>query len=283
MNAAISVRRLTKDFNVGLRGVKLRAVDDLSLEIPRGQVYGLLGPNGCGKSTTLKIVLGLVGATAGEISILGQPYASPAARRRIGFLPEAPYFHKFLSGRELVSYCAQLSGVATADVAAAVEDALGLAAMTAAADRPVGTYSKGMLQRIGFAQAIVHDPELVILDEPTAGVDPVGSAAIGGMIRAMRDKGKTVVLCSHLLGQVEQVCDRVAIMDRGRLVLEGRVDDVLARRDRHVLTVEALTPAARAAAEAALTAHGAVLTSVTHPRRSLEDLFRELVTGSRDA
>jgi ABC-2 type transport system ATP-binding protein len=283
MSSAISVRRLTKDFHVGLRGVKLRAVDDLSLEVPRGQVYGLLGPNGCGKSTTLKVVLGLVSATSGEVSLLGEPYASPGARRRIGFLPEAPYFHKFLSGRELVRYCARLSGVVPSDLGSAVEQALALASMTTAADRPVGTYSKGMLQRIGFAQAVVHDPELVILDEPTAGVDPIGSAAIGDMIRAMRDKGKTIVLCSHLLGQVEQVCDRVAIMDRGTLVLEGRVEDVLARRDRHVLTVEALTPAARAAAEAALQSHGAVLTSVTHPRRSLEDLFRELVTGSRDA
>ena len=283
MSSAISVRHLTKDFRVGLRGLKLRAVDDVSLEIPRGQVYGLLGPNGCGKSTTLKIVLGLVSATAGEVSILGCPSATPEARRRTGFLPEAPYFHKFLTGRELVRYCAQLSGVSSADVAAAVEDALGLAAMTEAADRPIGTYSKGMLQRIGFAQAVVHDPELVILDEPTAGVDPVGSAAIGRMIHAMRAKGKTIVLCSHLLGQVEQVCDRVAIMDRGKLVLEGAVDDVLARRDRQVMTVEAMTPAARAAAEAALEAHGARVTSVTHPRRSLEDLFRELVTGSRDA
>ena len=283
MNSAISVRHLTKDFQIGIRGLKLRAVDDLSLEIPRGQVFGLLGPNGCGKSTTLKVVLGLVSATAGEISILGCPSATASARSRTGFLPEAPYFHKFLSGRELVTYCARLSGVRPADLSAAVEDALGLAAMTDAADRGIGTYSKGMLQRIGFAQAIVHDPELVILDEPTAGVDPVGSAAIGRMIHAMRDKGKTVVLCSHLLGQVEQVCDRVAIMDRGKLVLEGRVEDVLARRDRHVMTIEAMTPAAREAAEAALAAHGARVTSVTHPRRSLEDLFRELVTGSRDA
>ncbi len=283
MSSAISVRRLTKDFQIGIRGLKLRAVDNLSLEIPRGQVYGLLGPNGCGKSTTLKVVLGLVTATAGEISILGHPSATAEARSRTGFLPEAPYFHKFLSGRELVTYCARLSGVLPSDLTTAVEDALGLAAMTDAADRPIGTYSKGMLQRIGFAQAIVHDPELVILDEPTAGVDPVGSAAIGRMIHAMRDKGKTVVLCSHLLGQVEQVCDRVAIMDRGKLVLEGRVEDVLARRDRHVMTIEAMTPAAREAAEAALAAHGAQVTSVTHPRRSLEDLFRELVTGSRDA
>jgi ABC-2 type transport system ATP-binding protein len=253
------------------------------LEIPRGQVFGLLGPNGCGKSTTLKIVLGLVPATTGTISILGSPSATAEARKRTGFLPEAPYFHKFLTGRELVEYCARLSGVPADKVTAAVEASLELAAMTEAANRPIGTYSKGMLQRIGLAQAIVHDPELVILDEPTAGVDPVGSAAIGRMIHAMRAKGKTIVLCSHLLGQVEQVCDRVAIMDRGRLVLEGRVDEVLAQRDRHVITVEALSPAARAAAEAALAAHGATVSSITHPRRSLEDLFRELVTGSRDA
>ena len=281
--SAISVQGLTKDFRVGLRGLKLRAVDNLSLEIPRGQVFGLLGPNGCGKSTTLKIVLGLVPATTGTISILGFPSATSAARQRTGFLPEAPYFHKFLTGRELVQYCARLSGVPADKVDEAVEASLELAAMTEAASRPIGTYSKGMLQRIGLAQAIVHDPELVILDEPTAGVDPVGSAAIGRMIHAMRAKGKTIVLCSHLLGQVEQVCDRVAIMDRGRLVLEGRVDEVLAQRDRHVITVEALTPAARAAAEAALAAHGATVTSITHPRRSLEELFRELVTGSRDA
>ena len=281
--SAISVQGLTKDFRVGLRGLKLRAVDNLTLEIPRGQVFGLLGPNGCGKSTTLKIVLGLVPATTGTISILGSPSATAEARKRTGFLPEAPYFHKFLTGLELVEYCARLSGVPADKVTAAVEASLELAAMTEAANRPIGTYSKGMLQRIGLAQAIVHDPELVILDEPTAGVDPVGSAAIGRMIHAMRAKGKTIVLCSHLLGQVEQVCDRVAIMDRGRLVLEGRVDEVLAQRDRHVITVEALSPAARAAAEAALAAHGATVSSITHPRRSLEDLFRELVTGSRDA
>ena len=283
MNPAISVRDLTKDFRIGLRGVKLRAVDKVSFELPRGQVYGLLGPNGCGKSTTLKMILGLVAPTAGEISILGFRSATTEARRLTGFLPEAPYFHKFLTGRELVRYCAELSGLAAADVAPAVEDALGLTAMTEAASRPIGTYSKGMLQRIGFAQAIVHDPELVILDEPTAGVDPVGSAAIGGLIEAMRRRGKTVVLCSHLLGQVEQVCDRIAIMDRGRLVLEGRVEEILAHRGRQTITVETLTPEARQAAEHALASHGAKIISVTHPRRSLEELFRELVTGSRDA
>lgn len=279
---AITVEGLTKDFRVGLRGLKLRAVDNLTLSIPRGQVYGLLGPNGCGKSTTLKVVLGLVAPTSGTFTLLGDATASSAARARVGFLPEAPYFHRFLSGRELVRYCAQLSGVPDGRIGEAVERALALADMTEAGARPVGTYSKGMLQRIGLAQSIVHDPELVILDEPTAGVDPVGSGAIGRMIRRMRDEGKTVVLCSHLLGQVEEVCDRVAIMDRGRLVLEGRLDEVLARRDRHQITVENLTPAAREAAENALAAAGARVIGVDHPRQSLEDLFRRMVSGSRD-
>lgn len=283
MNSAVSIRHLTKDFSVGIRGVKLRAVDDVSLEIPRGEVFGLLGPNGCGKSTTLKIALGLVRATSGSTSILGDDAASAQARRRTGFLPEAPYFHRFLTGRELVTYCARLSGVKESDLEAAVARALDLAAMTAAADRAVGTYSKGMLQRIGLAQAVVHDPELIILDEPTAGVDPVGSAAIGEMIKTMRGQGRTIVLCSHLLGQVEQVCDRIAIMDRGRVVLQGAVDEVLSRPDRHLLEVSGLTPEAEAAARRALESAGAVINSVSRPRKSLEDLFRELVTGSKDA
>ncbi len=283
MNSAVSIRHLTKDFSVGIRGVKLRAVDDVSLEIPRGEVFGLLGPNGCGKSTTLKIALGLVRATSGCTSILGDDAASAQARRRTGFLPEAPYFHRFLTGRELVTYCARLSGVKESDLEAAVARALDLAAMSAAADRAVGTYSKGMLQRIGLAQAVVHDPELIILDEPTAGVDPVGSAAIGKMIKTMRGQGRTIVLCSHLLGQVEQVCDRIAIMDRGKVVLQGAVDEVLSRRDRHLLEVSGLTPEAEAAARRALESAGAVINSVSRPRKSLEDLFRELVTGSKDA
>lgn len=283
MNSAVSIRHLTKDFSVGIRGVKLRAVDDVSLEIPLGEVFGLLGPNGCGKSTTLKIALGLVRATSGSTSILGDDAASAQARRRTGFLPEAPYFHRFLTGRELVTYCARLSGVKESDLEAAVARALDLAAMSAAADRAVGTYSKGMLQRIGLAQAVVHDPELIILDEPTAGVDPVGSAAIGEMIKTMRGQGRTIVLCSHLLGQVEQVCDRIAIMDRGKVVLQGAVDEVLSRPDRHLLEVSGLTPEAEAAARRAMESAGAVINSVSRPRKSLEDLFRELVTGSKDA
>ncbi|MBM3826342.1 MAG: ABC transporter ATP-binding protein [Verrucomicrobia bacterium] len=283
MKSAVSIRNLTKDFAVGMRGLKLRAVDDVSIEMPAGQVFGLLGPNGCGKSTTLKIALGLVQPTSGTTSILGDGAASPEARRRTGFLPEAPYFHRFLTGRELVRYCARLSGVGEDGLDDAVGRALELTAMSSAADRPVGTYSKGMLQRIGLAQAVVHGPELVILDEPTAGVDPVGAAAIGGMIAEMRSQGRTVVLCSHLLGQVEQVCDRIAIMDRGMVVLQGAVDEVLAGRDRHLIEVSSLTREAESAAREALARAGAVVEGVSRPRRTLEELFRELVTGSKDA
>ena len=280
---AIEIRGLVKDFAVGLRGLRLRAVDHVSFAVRPGEIFGLLGPNGSGKSTTIKLLLGLLEPTAGGCAIFGVPSGKVEARRDVGYLPEAPNFYRFLSGRELVVFYGRMCGLAGAALRQRVEEVITLVGLAGAADRRVGTYSKGMLQRIGLAQAIVHDPELVILDEPTAGVDPVGSAAIGRMIGAMRAKGKTIVLCSHLLGQVEQVCDRVAIMDRGRLVLEGRVDEVLARRDRHVITVEDLSPAARAAAEAALAAQGAKVVSVTHPRRALEDLFRELVTGSRDA
>ncbi len=278
--AAISIKGLIKDFRTGMRGVKLRAVDTLDLEVPENCIYGLLGPNGSGKSTTLKILLGLVRPTAGECRVFGHPAGSARARAEIGFLPEAPYFYRHLSGRELVCFYARMAGVAERNLPERVEEALGLVNMTEAAARRVGTYSKGMLQRIGLAQAMVHDPRLVILDEPTAGVDPLGAAAIGEILLAMKRRGKTVVLCSHLLGQVEELCDRVAILDRGRLLLEGAVAEVLARREQQVLTVEGWTSAAETAVVSVLGEHGARLVGCAHPRVSLEKLFVERVTAA---
>jgi ABC-2 type transport system ATP-binding protein len=270
---AVEITGLVKDFHVGLRGAKVRAVDELTLSIPEGGVYGLLGPNGCGKSTTLKVVLGLLRPTRGSVRVFGLPADSPAARAQVGFLPEGPFFHKHLTGREFVRYCARLSGVSAKDSQDAAARSLELVGLTGAADRRVGTYSRGMLQRLGVAQAVAHDPRLVILDEPTAAVDPVGAAAMAEIIRDLKRRGKTVILCSHLLGQVEEVCDRVAIMDRGRLTLEGEIDAVLARPGRTQLEVENLSPEARAAVEAALAAHGATLKGVSHPRDSLDRIF----------
>ncbi|HAV13417.1 MAG TPA: ABC transporter ATP-binding protein, partial [Opitutae bacterium] len=169
---AIRIQGLTKDFAVGMRGVKLRAVDGLDLEIADNEIFGLLGPNGSGKSTTIKIILGLLDASKGQCGIYGKPSHTVEARKSVGFLPEAPYFYRYLSGRELVRFYARVCGVPRVSINEQVDSVIELVGMTEAAHRRVGTYSKGMLQRIGLAQALVHDPQLVILDEPTAGVDP---------------------------------------------------------------------------------------------------------------
>ncbi|MFQ3224840.1 MAG: ABC-2 type transport system ATP-binding protein [Lentimonas sp.] len=274
---AISIKGLTKDFTVGMRGVKLRAVDDLNLEVGDNEIFGLLGPNGSGKSTTIKVILGLLDASVGECQIYGKPSHTVAARHSVGFLPEAPYFYRYLSGRELVRFYARICGVSRGQIAAQVDDVIELVGMTEAANRRVGTYSKGMLQRIGLAQALVHDPQLVILDEPTAGVDPLGSAAIAEIIRELKRRGKTVLLSSHLLAQIEGLCDRVAILHRGKLVREGRVDDLVQEKDAESLVVQGLSAEGRAAVEKTIAEQGGQLCRVEKPRLSLDSLFLQEV------
>jgi ABC-2 type transport system ATP-binding protein len=270
---AISIKGLTKDFAVTLRGVKLRAVDSLNLEVAEGQVYGLLGPNGSGKSTTIKIILGLLGATVGDVRVFGVPSNKVHARRNVGYLPEAPYFYRYLSGRELVRFYARVCGVPSARLKARVDEVIAWVGLSGAADRRVGTYSKGMLQRIGLAQALVHDPKLIVLDEPTAGVDPVGSAEMCELILKLKQQGKTVLITSHLLAQIEDVCDRVAILDRGKLIVEGALNDLVGQRDRQALIVDPLPPADIEALKSWLAARGHTLASVEQPRARLDQLF----------
>jgi ABC-2 type transport system ATP-binding protein len=276
-HSAISIKGLTKDFSVGMRGVKLRAVDDLTLEVGDNEIFGLIGPNGSGKSTTIKVVLGLLDASLGECQIYGKPSHTVAARHSVGFLPEAPYFYRYLSGRELVRFYARICGVSRGKIAKQVAEVIELVGMTEAAHRRVGTYSKGMLQRIGLAQALVHDPQLVILDEPTAGVDPLGSAAIAEIIRELKRRGKTVLLCSHLLAQIEGLCDRVAILHRGKLVREGRVDDLVQEKDAQSLVVQGLSAEGRAAVEKTIAEQGGQLCRVEKPRLSLDSFFLQEV------
>jgi ABC-2 type transport system ATP-binding protein len=274
---AISIKGLTKDFSVGMRGVKLRAVDDLNLEVGDNEIFGLLGPNGSGKSTTIKVILGLLDASVGECQIYGKPSHTVAARHSVGFLPEAPYFYRYLSGRELVRFYARICGVSRDQIDSQVADVIELVGMTEAAHRRVGTYSKGMLQRIGLAQALVHDPQLVILDEPTAGVDPLGAAAIAEIIRELKRRGKTVLLSSHLLAQIEGLCDRVAILHRGKLVREGRVDDLVQEKNAESLVVQGLSAEGRAAVEKTIVEQGGQLCRVEKPRLSLDSLFLQEV------
>ena len=273
--SAIEIENLTKDFRVGMRGVKLRAVDNVSFFVNPGEIFGLLGPNGSGKSTTLKIILGLLRPTSGECRIFGKKSSDISVRSRIGFLPEAPYFYGYLTGRELVKYYARMSGVPAQKIEEATEDALALTGMTAAAARRVKTYSKGMLQRIGVAQAVVHNPDLVILDEPTAGIDPIGSAEIGDAIRTMKSRGKTVVLCSHLLGQIEELCDRVAIMNRGKLSVAGTLDEVLTQRDKQLAVIGNGTPLTPELCSELRERYGIRIECVSQPRISLEKYFLE--------
>ncbi len=274
---AIELRGLVKEFAVGLRGVKLRAVDGLDLAVAPGEIFGLLGPNGSGKSTTIKMLLGLLEPTAGEARVFGIPSARVEARRDVGYLPESPFFYRYLSGRELVRFYGQMCGLRGPELHARVASVLAEVGLSEAAERTVGTYSKGMLQRVGLAQAMVHNPRLLILDEPTAGVDPVGAAAISELILRLKAEGKTILITSHLLGQIEDICDRVAILDRGRLVVEGTVASLVGRADRQALVVEALPETELAELRAWLAARGRRLEAVETPRSRLDRIFLDRV------
>jgi ABC-2 type transport system ATP-binding protein len=271
--SALAVRGLTKDFTLGLRGARVRAVDNLSLRVEAGQVFGLLGPNGSGKSTTIKVVLDLLTATAGDCLIFGQPNGRIEARREIGYLPESPHFHRCLTGRELLRFYGGVCGLRGARLRARVEEVIAWSGLEQAAGRPVGTYSKGMLQRIGLAQALVHEPRLVILDEPTAGLDVAGAAEMKDLIVKLKTEGRTVLVVSHQLAEMDDICDRAAILDRGRLVWEGAVSGPADASGPQTLTVDPLTPDLLAELGAWLAARGSRLRTVEPARSRLAEVM----------
>jgi len=276
MNPAVSLQNLSRVFPVPFRRERLVAVRDLSLEVQEGEVYGLLGPNGSGKSTTLKMLLGLVTPTSGTARVFGQDSRAFSARSEVGFLPENPYFYKFLTGAETLRFYGKLCGLRGAKLEARVEELLALVGLEDARHRRVGGYSKGMLQRIGLAQAIIQDPRLVVLDEPTAGVDPAGSRQIRDLILGLKARGMTVLLTSHLLEQVQEVCDRVGIMARGHLLREGDLDDLVSVGNQTQFVVENAPPELAAQIEALVAKSGASLVETRRPQRTLEKVFLEV-------
>ncbi len=203
------------------------AVEDVTIDVPTGEVFGFLGPNGAGKSTTMKMLLGLAAPSAGTAKLLGQPLGSVAARRRIGFLPEQFRFHEWLRGVEFLDFHGELCGLSRAERRRRIPEVLEVVGLTGRGQDRLRTYSKGMLQRIGLAQALINDPALVFLDEPTSALDPIGRREVRDIIRDLKARGMTVFLNSHLLSEVETVCDRVAIVDRGRVVRYGPLDELL--------------------------------------------------------
>ncbi|MFQ3577437.1 MAG: ABC transporter ATP-binding protein [Verrucomicrobiia bacterium] len=275
---AISIRGITKRFPIPFRRRAVLAVDQLSLEVGVGEVYGLLGPNGSGKSTTLKVALGLLSPDEGEALIFGQSSQKVSSREAVGFVPENPYFQKFLTGAETVRFFGRLCGLGGRKLEQRIEELLDLVGLTSAADRRLGGYSKGMLQRIGLAQALVQEPRLVILDEPTAGVDPTGSREIKDLILKLKAQGITVLLCSHLLAQVQEICDRVGIMNRGRLVKEGRLEDLISVADQVEMRFEAGGPELPELLRKVAEERGARVLAVGSPRSTLEDYFLQVTS-----
>jgi len=271
---AVEVKNLTKVFSTGLSKDYVVAVDNLSFEVKAGEVYGLIGPNGSGKSTTMKVVLGLMAASKGSAKVFGLDSGDIRARNEIGFLPENPYFYRHLSGAETLKFYGKLCGIRGSELKDRIAELLKLVDLEGAANRRLAGYSKGMLQRIGLAQTLIQNPRLVILDEPTAGVDPVGSRQIRDLIMKLRDDGYTVFLCSHLLEQVQEVCDEVGIIFQGRMRREGSLDELIAIEDQTAMTLEGASPELMEKINALVAEDGkAKVIEQGHPRTTLERLF----------
>lgn len=309
----VRIDGLVKSYRVGLGIRTQRVLDGVSFSVREGEIFGFVGPNGAGKTTTLKILMGLTRASAGTARILGTDVRETSFRRHVGFLPENPYFYDFLTAREILQFYARLCGVPRAERAARVDRLLGWVGLELAADARLRTYSKGMLQRVGIAQALVHNPKVVFLDEPMSGLDPMGRKDMRDIILRLRSEGKTIFMNTHILSDVETICDRIAIVVQGRIRYEGRVQNFLAEDEARTDIVFAYLPAHCLGAleegydarirgvgerveiqvpdkevsrllQTALAAGGEVI-SVTQDRLSLESIFMNAVgqTGEGDA
>jgi ABC-2 type transport system ATP-binding protein len=230
MIPAVEINNLTKDYEVGfLRKRRVRALDGLSLRVERGEIFGFLGANGAGKTTTLKLLMGLMYPTGGGASVLGHDIGDTSMHAQIGYLPEHPYFYDYLTAREFLEYCAELFGYPAAERRRRAADLLARVRLEEKAwDKQLRKFSKGMLQRVGLAQALVNDPSVVFLDEPMSGLDPVGRREVRDLIASLREHGTTVFFCSHILSDIEVLCDRAAILRQGRLAHVGRLEELRA-------------------------------------------------------
>ncbi len=278
-DAAVTVSGLTKVFPVPFHREPVVAVRNLDLRIEPSEVYGLLGPNGSGKSTTLKIILGLVSPTRGRTEIFGRDSSLVESREAVGFLPENPYFYKYLTGEETLRFFGKLCGLSGSRLRERADELLELVGLTNARDRRLRTYSKGMLQRIGLAQALIHEPKLVVLDEPTAGVDPAGSRDIRNLIIDLKQRGITVLLSSHLLAQAQEICDRVGILADGVLVREGRLAELIAIENQTELILENASDALVDRINALATSSNAKLIARRRSTTTLERLFLDATSG----
>ena len=285
MDPAVKIQGLSKVFRLpSLKRQRVVAVRHLSLEVAPGEIYGLIGPNGSGKSTTMKVLLGLIPPTRGTTSIFGRDSRTVRSRVDVGFLPENPYFYRFLTGRETLEFYGRLGGLKGKEIRERSAELLALVELEDARDRRLSGYSKGMLQRVGLAQALIQRPRLVVLDEPTAGVDPAGSRKIRDLILKLGQDGITVILSSHLLEQVQEICDRVGIIFQGQLRREGPMEELMAIEEQTEILLEHARPELIEKVKALVEEdHAGSLLRVGHPRTTLERLFLEETSGPSPA
>ncbi|MBS0182787.1 MAG: ABC transporter ATP-binding protein [Nitrospira sp.] len=242
----VKIQNLRKVFRVGFWGRRVMAVDGVSLEVQRGEVFGFLGPNGAGKTTTIKMLMGLIYPTEGTASLFGRPIGDPSGKAKVGFLPESPYFYDYLTSREFLRFYGHFFGLLGTALDKRIDELLSLVGMTHACDLQLRKFSKGMLQRVGIAQALINDPELVILDEPMSGLDPIGRKEVRDLILRLKESGKTVMFSSHILHDAELLCDRVAMIMKGKLVACGHVSELIAGDTTHEveMVIDRLLPEA---------------------------------------
>lgn len=276
----IETRNLTKVYRDFWGRQKVRALKALDLQVHRGEIFGLLGPNGSGKTTTIKLLLGLLFPTSGEALVFGESATNVSKNERLGYLPEESYLYKFLNAEETLDFYGRLFNMSTATRRQRTRELITMVGLDWAKRRQLKEYSKGMTRRIGLAQALINDPELILLDEPTTGLDPIGTREMKDLIIRLREEGKTVVMCSHLLADVQDVCDRIAILHQGDLKELGRVDNLLQVQDVTQVQARGLSEEAQHEIRDVIARHSGELISMENPRTTLEELFLSIVRDS---
>jgi ABC-2 type transport system ATP-binding protein len=281
LSSIVTISNLNKVYKSFFSRQKVHAVKDLNLEIYKGEVFGLLGPNGSGKTTTIKLMLGLLFPTTGQIRIMDEPAGSSEVHQRIGYLPEESYLYRFLNADEILNFYGKLFGIPKDKRLKKIDELIERVGLSKSRKRPLKSYSKGMMRRIGIAQALINEPEFIILDEPTSGLDPIGSREVKDLILKLKLEGKTVLLCSHLLSDVEDVCDRISIMYEGKMECLGKVSDLLSVSETREITIP--ENQADFIQQMVKSAHSqGISLEVKHPRRKLEDLFMEIVRKNKN-
>lgn len=279
-DVVIETRNLSKIYKDFWGRKKVHALKSLDIEVRKGEIFGLLGPNGSGKSTTIKLILGLLFPTSGRVLVFDKDATETKKNELIGYLPEESYLYQFLNAEETLDFYGRLFNMSGAQRKQRIEELLTLVGLQGARHRQLREYSKGMRRRVGLAQALINDPDLILLDEPTTGLDPIGIREMKDLILSLRDQGKTVLLCSHQLGDVQDVCDRVAILHQGELKELGRVTDLLKVQDVTEVHASGLNDEAKREIAEVIARHGGELKYMDNPTATMEDLFLNIVRES---